>query len=61
MNDASGNSAIERIERALARIEAATARGRVERSAMQARHAALRDEVKAAVAAIDALIAEEDD
>lgn len=54
-------AAIDRIERALARIEAAAARRAFDAERMERRHAALRARVEDAVAALDALIADAGD
>ena len=57
-------AALERIDRAIARIEAVAARLSsltTDDAGLAARHAALRDEVVSAIAAIDAMIAEEED
>lgn len=48
--------ALDRIERALARIEAASARRAFEADALERRHSALRERVEEAIAALDTLI-----
>lgn len=48
--------ALDRIERALQRIEAAAAKRAFDADALQRRHAALRDKVEDAIEALDALI-----
>lgn len=48
--------ALERIERALARIEAAAAKRAFDADALQRRHATLREKVEDAIEALDALI-----
>lgn len=50
-------SAADRIERAIARIEAASARRMREAEALGRRHAALRESMTEAVAALDDVIA----
>lgn len=52
-------NAFDRIDRALARIEAAARARRGETQALARRHAALRDEVGEAVQALDALLAQQ--
>jgi hypothetical protein len=54
-------SALERIERALARIETAAARRAFDAERLERRHAAMRGRVEAAIAALDTLIAQESD
>jgi hypothetical protein len=49
--------ALDRIERALARIEAAAAKRAFDADALQRRHAALREKVEDAIEALDALMA----
>ncbi len=53
-------SALDRIERALTRIEAAAARRAFDAERLEHRHAALRGRVEEAIAALDALIERED-
>ena len=53
-------SALDRIERALTRIEAAAARRAFDAERLEHRHAALRGKVEEAIAALDALIVQED-
>ena len=48
--------ALDRIERAIARIEAAAARRAFDADALQRRHATLRERVEDAIEALDALI-----
>ncbi|MEG3180594.1 hypothetical protein [Sphingomonas sp. LT1P40] len=48
--------ALGRIERALARIEAAAAKRAFDADALQRRHVALREKVEDAIEALDALI-----
>lgn len=50
-------SAAERIDRAIARIEAASARRKAEADALTERHAALRRSMADAVAALDDVLA----
>lgn len=52
-------SALERIERALTRIEAAAARRAFDAERLEHRHAVLRGKVEQAIAALDALIEQE--
>lgn len=52
--------ALERIERAVARIEQASAARAYDADSMARRHAALRERMEEAVAALDDLIARED-
>ena len=52
-------SALDRIERALTRIEAAAARRAFDAERLEHRHAALRSKVEGAIVALDALIAQE--
>ncbi len=52
-------SALERIERALTRIEAAAARRAFDAERLEHRHAVLRSKVEQAIAALDALIEQE--
>jgi hypothetical protein len=52
-------SALDRIERALARIEAAAARRAFDAERLEHRHAVLRGKVEQAIAALDAVIAQE--
>ncbi len=52
-------SALDRIERALSRIEAAAARRAFDAERLEHRHAALRGKVEQAIAALDALIDQE--
>lgn len=54
-------TALHRIDRALARIEAAAATHRQERDALSRRHETLRGRIAGAVEALDALIAERGD
>ena len=53
-------SALDRIERALARIEAAAQRRAFDAERLEHRHAALRARVEEAIAALDAVIDGED-
>lgn len=53
--------ALDRIERALARIEAAATRRAFDADALARRHAALREKVEDAIDALDSLIARQDD
>ena len=53
--------ALDRIERALARIEAAAARRAFDADALTRRHTALREKVEGAIAALDSLIERSDD
>jgi hypothetical protein len=57
-DETSAQAAIERLERAFARVEAAAARRRVPAGdpALEARHRRLQDEVQAALAGIDRLL-----
>lgn len=48
--------ALDRIERAIARIEAAAAKRAFDADALQRRHATLRERVEQAIEALDALI-----
>ena len=48
--------ALDRIERAIARIEAAAAKRAFDADALQRRHATLREKVEDAIEALDALI-----
>ncbi len=58
MGGQSIETSLQRIERAIARIDAATARdGRGDLAALQGRHARLREEARLALSGIDALIA----
>lgn len=50
----------DRIERALARIEAAAANRAFDAEKLERRHAALRDTVQTAIATLDELIAREE-
>ncbi|MBA4761471.1 hypothetical protein [Sphingomonas sp.] len=52
-------SALDRIERALTRIEAAAARRAFDAERLERRHAALRGKVEQAIVALDALIEQE--
>ena len=61
MTDQASENASARIERALARIEAAAKRTSADRAGLERRHAALRSQVGAALAALDSLIASEGD
>ena len=54
-------SALDRIERALTRIEAAAARRAFDADRREHRHAVLRGKVEQAIAALDALIEQERD
>jgi hypothetical protein len=53
--------ALDRIERALARIEAAARRRAFDADALERRHAALREKVEDAIAALDSLIERQGD
>ncbi|MCP3733165.1 hypothetical protein M9978_22430 [Sphingomonas sp. MG17] len=55
-----GTPALDRIERALARIEAAAAKRAFDADALQRRHAALREKVEDAIDALDSLIERQD-
>ena len=59
MTEQATETASSRIERALARIEAAAKRSIGDRAALERRHVALRDEVGSAIAMLDQLIAED--
>lgn len=59
MTEQAAEDASARIERALARIEAAAARSIQDRTVLERRHAALRGEVGAALTMLNALIAED--
>ncbi|MFD1788645.1 hypothetical protein ACFSC3_13825 [Sphingomonas floccifaciens] len=61
MNEQGAESASARIDRALARIEAAAQRLVRDRTDLERRHDALRDQVSEAIAALDSLIATEED
>lgn len=61
MNDQASENASARIERALARIEAAARAATELRRDLERRHDALRREVGAALASLDSLIAAEED
>ncbi|PKP91998.1 MAG: hypothetical protein CVT77_10435 [Alphaproteobacteria bacterium HGW-Alphaproteobacteria-16] len=51
--------ALERIERAMARIEAAAANRAFDAEVLERRHAALRETVQSAIATLDQLIVQE--
>jgi len=59
MAEQAAEIALARVDRALARIEAAVRRSGTDRAALERRHAALRAGVTEAVAALDSLIAGE--
>jgi hypothetical protein len=61
MTDQASENASARIERALARIETVTRRSAVDRADLERRHAALREQVGAAIASLDSLIASDGD
>jgi hypothetical protein len=61
MDDARALTSIARIDTALARIEAAARARTAEVDSLGRRHAALRARMEEAVAALDAVIAGEDD
>ena len=61
MSDQASENARLRIDRALDRIEAAARRGAADRAALERRHAALRDQVGTALAALDSLISSDGD
>ena len=61
MSDQASEKASARIERALARIEAAARTGAASRADLERRHARLREQVGAALASLDSLIAAEED
>jgi transposase len=53
--------ALDRIERALTRIESAARRRAFDAEALERRHAALREKVEGAIAALDSLIERQGD
>ena len=59
MSDEASENASARIDRALARIEAAAKRSAHDHADLTRRHAALRSQVGAALASLDSLIADE--
>lgn len=59
-DEAAVRQASDRIDRAIARIEAAARQSTGSHADLQKRHAALRDQVAVALAGIDSLIAEKD-
>lgn len=56
MDDKTTHPALSRIDRAIQRIERATATSRVESARLQDRHAALRARIGEAIAALDGVI-----
>lgn len=61
MSDQAPEIAAARIERALARIEAASAAALRDKADLTARHAALRAQIGEAIVQLDSLIAAEED
>lgn len=59
MSEQDADMAAARIDRALARIEAAARTATLERADLERRHAELRVQIAAAIEALDSLIAQE--